>query len=376
MLSKMQTRRNFLGLLGGAAAVAAPAVVQAEPRSKGTLPSRSTKPLRSQPGSLTIRPGVEFASNSYVHAPLAPNAPIDPNSAVWVAELTRQCNVHAGGIFALVASGSPLYIVGPDQPTVRVVSASTTPGDEYLRDAYQARILAVPMPDPDHFLVEAGTDHTVCIYQPSTKTCWEMWGTEKTGRKTTDSLGRSVDEWSSWWGGRMDRIDLNPGAWTREADPNWNPDGFNYGARASGLPLMAGMMTVDELMVQKVIKHPIHLCVVEALAHQWSSPAQRTDGGSIGPQYFPEGTIFRFTPDVDLTAWVGHTWYPILVAIRDYGMVVCDRGGTLILYAENASTPVYGGVDPYASVPPGEFFIRWEWLPVNKLRVLQTTMRP
>jgi hypothetical protein len=67
--------------------------------------------------SMTLKPGREFAANSWVHTQLADNAPIDPMSATWVAEFHRMMMANQGGVGALLNSGPPLYIVGPDQPT-------------------------------------------------------------------------------------------------------------------------------------------------------------------------------------------------------------------------------------------------------------------
>ena len=366
-------RRQFLDLAAGATALPAisriarsqtyPAL-EAIPKTA----SDALNPPATSAGTFSIAPGREFAANSYVHKPLAPNAPIDPNSAAWVAELTRQVNTYSAGVVCVVSGEAPIYIVGPDQPTVKVIATSGDANAPIL----QARLLAVPMPDPDHFVVQdPGDDHSVVIYQPSTKTCWELWIAQKTGAKTTDSTGRLVDEWGARWGGRMDNIDQNPGWWSN-----------NFGASGSGLPLIAGYMTVNDLVHKRKIEHPIYLCVYATLAEHWSLPAQRTDGGNYGRQHFPDGTRFRLDAsltDADIASLASsEVWRIVLTAIRDYGMIVRDKGGGVVVYAENGANPAYGGVDPYLPAAPdnNSYCTTWKYFPVDKLVALKTTMRP
>src|SRR5262249_34298665 len=151
---------------------------------------------------------------SWVHTRLAPDAPLDPSSGALVSEFCRSMMANQNGVGAVLNSGPPLYIVGPDQPTCRVIAndpdpPATTPNAQYL----QSRFDAVPIPNPNSFEVQQASDSEVMIYQPATGKLWEFWLMVKTGRKTTDSLGHSVDEWRADWGGRMDDIASNPGWW-------------------------------------------------------------------------------------------------------------------------------------------------------------------
>jgi hypothetical protein len=74
--------------------------------------------------SLSVKPGREFAADSYVHRPLAANAEIDPRSDLWVKDLLRQIKTYYGAATVNIDKFSPpLYVVGPNQPTVRVKAA-------------------------------------------------------------------------------------------------------------------------------------------------------------------------------------------------------------------------------------------------------------
>src|SRR6202022_1779808 len=122
---------------------------------KQTLPA-------SNPPSLTIVPGREFAAHSYVHKPLAPNAPIDPKSAVWVANIQRQIKTHYGVASVNIHEYSPsIFIVSAAQPTVKVKNV-LSPGsfnpmpEPPVYPPLQAQWDAVPL--PDNFQPSLGTD--------------------------------------------------------------------------------------------------------------------------------------------------------------------------------------------------------------------------
>jgi hypothetical protein len=339
---------------------------------------------------MTLKPGREFAANSWVHTQLADNAPIDPMSATWVAEFHRMMMANQGGVGALLNSGPPLYIVGPDQPTSRVVARDPNPPIRTPNAVYaQSRWNAVPIPNPDTFVVQQASDAEVMIYQPSTKKYWEFWAMARTGRKVRDSTGRLVDEWAADWGGRMDNIDTNPGWWITDTNfPGYEGTPFKPGMVAAGIPMLAFYMTLADIL-EGEIKHPVGITLGTGDAHgpRWNSPpAQRTDGLNDDLTKIPEGLIFRLPANLDLeaypllsTAIQGQTnvWRMIAEAMKRYGMVTFDKGGTSVLFAENCMTPAYHGVDPYEPlVASGKFFnfLQFTEFPWNKMQVLKTNL--
>jgi len=357
----MIDRRRLLALAAGAPVLAL---------------GRTTATQAPPAGTFSIAPGQEFAANSYVHQKLPADAPIDRHSASYVMELDRQVRTYSRGMVCVLAGEAPVYIVGPNQPTCKVVATS---GDERA-PILQARMMAVPIPDPNNFVVQEGDDHAATIYQPSTKTLWEFWIMQKTGAQTTDSAGNAVDEWGCRWGGRMDNIDQNPGWW----GPAFNPPIVGtFGTSGSGLPLIAGYITVNDVVHKGRIEHPIHMVVYGTLAGHWSLPAQRTDGGDTSWSSFPDGAWFRLDPtltDDDLASIASsELWRQILIAVRDYGMIVRDKGGGVGVYAENPANPAYGGVNPYLPVAPDSNAFCTTWgvsFPFDKLLTLKLNLQP
>ncbi len=230
--------------------------------------------LKASAESMIVQPGREFAADSYVYKPLADNAPIDPKSPIYVANILKQIKANFGQADVNIDENTPpIYIVPAGQPTVRVKyidwenPAATFP-------PLQSRWMAVPI--PDGFQPSRGDDLEAVVYQPSSGKMWEFWAMKKTGTRIADSTGHEVDEWGAKWGGRMDDIASNPG---HRVTPR---EGYKFGTTASGIPFLAGIMTVAELK-RGAIDHVLGFALPQTMAGRWSEPAQRTDGVAKGP---------------------------------------------------------------------------------------------
>lgn len=339
----------------------------------------------ADPPSLVLTPGREFAADSYVHKPLAPGAPIDEHSAEYVKELQRQIKQYYGVASVNTHQYSPpVFIVGKDQPTVRV-KAVDREKPEWSFPPLQEQWEQVPL--PDDFAPSPGTDQEAVVYQPSTGKYWEFWLMRKTGAKVKNSAGREVDEWGARWGGHIPDLSRNPGYIPT------HPKGYKFGTTATSLPLLAGLMTIEEQR-RGVVDHAIHIALVDALSWEyWAHPAQRSDGHikpEKNPYAIPEGATFRLPADLDLDA-IDMDPYARMVAraVQKYGMVVRDKSGAVTLYAENpagryAEDPYRkpGGilrwpenVDPKNTWPLGPHTKgRLRGFPFDKLRMLKPKM--
>ena len=248
----------------------------------------------------------------------------------------------------------PVYTVPADQPKVKVTldKSSTDAQTTALRTA-----LAAGVPIPDNAVPAAGTDKNLVIYQPSTDTMWEFWLTAK-----------KADGWHTSWGGKMTDVSTNPGHFTL---PN-----NRWGAAATSLPLMGGLMRISELQSGK-IDHALALSLPEVRATMYSLPAQRTDGQITSENAVPEGTRFRLPANLDLSKIVmpGIT-RQIAVAAQKYGIVIRDRSGSIAFYAED-STPT--GTNPYSCLTclfggkyPSSLLASFPW---SKLQALKTDLQ-
>lgn len=289
--------------------------------------------------SLTIRPGREFAADSYVHRRLPDDAPIDPRTGGFVAEILRMIREHYGHASVNIDGDTPpIYIVPADQPTVRVRYVNWSNRAARFQPL-QERWAEVPL--PDDFEPSRGTDNEAVIYQPSTGRMWEFWALRRTGAQVMDSAGRQRPEWGAQWGGRMDSIATNPGYWETV-----QPQGYKFGTTATGIPFLAGLLTIEELR-RGEINHVVGFSLPEAAADRWTFPAQRSDGRSTRPNAVPQGTIFRLPADLDLDAIDMDPFARMIArAAQRHGLILWDTSGVVGFRAENPG-PRYRDGHPF-----------------------------
>ena len=257
-----------------------------------------------------------FAPDNIWDSPLAQDAALAPNSAGLAAELRRQTRMPGGTWINTTQYSVPVYTVGPNQPTVRIIADTPAPG---LQQAWDA----VPLP-PDA-RPAAGTDGCMVIYQPSTDTMWEFW-----------VMYEGAGGWHAVWGGKMEHVSSNPGYF----DGSW-------GSSATGMTWLGGLIRPQE-MAAGHIDHALALSIPQAKQGQVVWPAQRGDGIASGPDAIPEGTRFRIDPDLDLdTLHLAPAARIIARAIQDYGMIVRDQAGAVTLFGED---PLSIGSDPWPAL--------------------------
>ena len=256
-----------------------------------------------------------FAPTSFWNAPLARHAPLDALSKVYVADLRRQV-ARFGAYVNTTRYSTPVYQVPRQQRAVHVTVGGRHP-------ALSAALDGVPIPPTAR--PAAGTDGRMVVWQRSTDTLWELW-----------RAARLADGWHAAYGGRMTGVSTNPGYFTDP--PQW-------GASATSLPLLGGLMRLDELRAGR-IDHALAFGLPRPRAGVWSWPAQRTDGTVDSARAIPEGTRFRIDPALDLDRLpMAPIVRAMAVAVQRYGMVVRDRSGAVTFAAED---PTPTGANPFA----------------------------
>jgi hypothetical protein len=213
------------------------------------------------------------------------------------------------------------------------------------------------VPTPANLIVSQGTDESTTIYQPSTDTYWDFW------RAAKDASGH----WSACWGGKIEHYSHNPGIFT-------NP----LGATATGLPLGAFTIRISELQ-RGYIDHAINLVLPRTQSGCFSWPATRDDGNSAGGDIACEGQRFRLNPAFDVSTLYGAGSQVIARAMQKYGLIVSDKGGAVVTYAEDPRPyeAAHGGVNPYPAImdpdtllPPGDWPFVLTQIPVTELQAL------
>jgi len=292
-----------------------------------------------KPGAPVRRP---FAAASFWNTRLPATVPPSNDSVRLVKALNTQVE-RFGATICTTAYSTPVYRVGTRVRSIRVrLDRTIYPGTSpYALARAFARV-----PIPHGARPAEGTDGHLVIWQRSTDTMWEFWRARLVG-----------GHWHAEWGGRMRHVSSNPGYFTGRFT--------DWGATATGLPLIGGLIMERELQVGR-IRHALAMSVpaVQAGSPVW--PAQRSDGRSHALYAIPEGTRFRIRPDVDLASL--HLSAPALAiarAAQSYGMIVRDGGGSVGFYAEapknGQRNPYDRASGPFAGLKPWEILSKFPW---------------
>jgi hypothetical protein len=289
-------------------------------------------------------PGTPFAPTSFWNHRLAANAPLSPFSAHYVDELVRQ--VHDYHPWMNTTSYSvPVYVVPRNAPT-RHVTLDTWGPD--LQRAFDH------VPIPRNARASAGTDQAMTVWQPSTNRLWDFW-----------LMHRERNGWHARWGGAMDDVSRNPGYFIHSSQTN------NWGATATGLPLLGGLVTFADLQ-RGSINHALAIALVETQWAKYSWPAQRTDGSSFTPGIWaiPEGMRFRLDPHLNINRLhLPRIDRMLARAAQRYGIVVRDKAGAVVFYGQDPVTqPTNPWPAAFGNQYPNNVLALFPWSHLEALR--------
>lgn len=314
--------------------------------------------------------------------PLSPTAALHASSATWAANLRSQMSWPSGTgtmWFGDSSCAHPTYVVPDSTPLTPVHIRNASSNGISGTDLENAVSQGVPL--PAGWRPNNCSDDHVAVYQPGTGKYWEFWNMVQ----SDVNFGGSP---SAQWGGYMLDAATNVGRFRTISGPNFtHTQWWTWGATATSLPLAAGAITREDLQ-SGTIAHSLNIAVGKAMCSFRLYPAQRNDCQSTTVPV-PEGARFRLPADVDVDAAVA-AWNPgsgltaeqdasarrflrmLIVAIRDYGMVVTDQtGGGISLYFRD-----YGIADglvnwndyyPRSLVAPNVF---WRGIPMNLVQVV------
>jgi hypothetical protein len=300
-----------------------------------------------------------FASSSFWNEPVPADAPLDPTSSEVVAAFSAQiAGEQRPGHWPWInttSSSVPVYVVGADQPTVRVKLATTA-----TAPALQAAWKAVPLPPTAQ--PAAGGEKVLVVWQPSTDRLWEFWRME-----------HRADGWHAMWGGAMRRVSADAGVYGPTVWPGAKP---GWGDSASSLALTGGLISLEDLDLGQ-INHALAIAIPNVRAGVYASPAQRSDGRSSDPLALPEGAHLRLDPNLDLAALhLPPSTLMIAQAAQRYGLFVRDYSPNVAFYAQAppAGTDPYAGLEGYFEGRyPREILASFPW---SHLQLLQMQLHP
>ena len=276
-----------------------------------------------------------FSDASFWNQPIAPGPAVDPRSDALIAMLAAEHDepaLHINmqrytiGVYAVDAD-TPRHVVHQWYADTSRDDRSTELGR--LRAERRSRhrqhpdfVAAMPIPIPDHAMVDAGTDKHLAVVDYDRGVAWDMWHADR------DEQGR----WRSYTGMTYDLH--GPGVWRTEDFGIRDGESIHhYGpGRAAGVPIIAGLIMHHEILAGR-IEHKIAFACWNNAHAQFQFPAAWTDG--FCDDGLPEGAVLQLDPALDLDRFplspAGRT---IARALQEYGMVDVDNARGNVVYAE------------------------------------------
>jgi hypothetical protein len=339
-----------------------------------------------------------FSPTGPWNAPVPANPPLEPNSTQMVSYITSviaQKTAEGGGrpYINTTSYSTPVYRVGPSTPKQPI---KIEPGDKTHQQVLQNAInLNGGVPFPAGAEPAPGTDGHIVVYDDTSKKLYEFWHASSPSMNNltcTTLPWKNLQpcyrdsKWHADWGGIMDQTDTDPGWFSNQSWSGIPQDqGWNWGATATSLPLLGGLITFDDLN-SGVIRHALAGAFYNSCGAYWVAPAQRHDGNDTNANCLPEGTKLQLDPSYNVDA---DSNPPLTKAVeraaQTYGIIVRDNtGGSFGFYGEQPITtppnpyregPGVGGVDNgnkgyFGGLEAWQLFENFPW---SRLRVVQST---
>jgi hypothetical protein len=238
--------------------------------------------------------------------PWAPHCTVFPSGNVWNQRVTglpvrrdsRQLLASIGLGSRLHpdfsnhgAYGIPINVVGSRTPRYRVAFQ------------YRAESDPGPYPIPAKPKIEHGSDRHLILVDRDACRLYELYSAVRVGTKWTAGSG------AIW---NLASNALRPAGWTS--------------ADAAGLPILPGLVRYDEV-ARGAILHALRF-TAPLTRRAYIYPARHQAGATSSPQAPPMGLRIRLKRSVSLAGFAPQARI-ILVALRDYGMILADNGSPL-----------------------------------------------
>jgi hypothetical protein len=189
---------------------------------------------------------------------------------------------------------------------------------------------SLSVPIPDIAVPDTASDMHLAIIDMKSMTAWDMWGALKLPDGT----------WESNTGMKYP-LD-GPGVFNPSEFDVINGESIHFHGpgRASGVPIIAGLIMFDEVKAGE-INHKIAGASRFNAFQEFVFPATWTDG--MLPGGIPEGAVIQLDPALDLSRFdllPGEK--AVALALQKYGMVIVDWAGGNVIYAENLNHDING----------------------------------
>lgn len=259
-----------------------------------------------------------FSPDSPWNTKIPADAKIDPNSDVLVVDVGR---------------GGGLYVNMPEWSVMVKYFDSALAPRRGVRALYAGRYGAgfepgKRVPLPADTLPEGATpaqSHYVTLVDPVRNLAWD-----------TRQLGKTAEgDWFAGFGSVVDLTGTGVSAPWMQAERS----DLSAGARPSGVPLMAGLIRVDEVKAGR-IDHALAFAYPFAQTGKFLPPASTAlvaaDAASERLNGLPMGTRIQLDPAFDVDNTLLSPGAKVVArALQEYGAILVDQAGGTVLYAES-----------------------------------------
>ena len=244
-------------------------------------------------------------------------APVDPNSASYIASIDSSRQFLHADFGADPSYGIPYVVVPASQPMVAITFT-----------AYGGESDPGPYPVPINAAIEQGGDAHVLVADSGNCRLYELYHASRHGGGWAADSGAVFDLHSNA---------LRTDGWTS--------------ADAAGLPILPGLVRYEEVAAG-VIDHALRF-TVQQTQNGFIHPATHEAGvnNSSDP---PMGLRLRLSASFDLTAFHGESLV-ILTALKRYGMFVADNGSSWFVSGATDSRWNGTDLDQLKTVPGSAF---------------------
>jgi hypothetical protein len=236
------------------------------------------------------------------------HAPVDPNSAQYIAAIGASGHLHAD-FGSNPSYGIPYTVVGPHQPLVPISFSEF--GEESNPGPYP-----VPPGAPVEGAGEEGDRHVLVLQEGSCK-LYELYAARRSG--------------AGWEAGSGATFNLRSNA--------LRPEGWTS-ADAAGLPIFPLLVRYPEVHAGQ-IDHALRV-TVERSQRGYIHPATHFASDSSDPSLPPMGLRLRLKAGFNLAAYHGEALV-VLRALKRYGLIVADNGSSW--YITGAPDPRWNDED-------------------------------
>ncbi len=255
-----------------------------------------------------------FSPDSPWNQKIPQNPEIDPRSQELVEDLAGSSRWPFLGI-NIKGYSIPVYYVDSARTPTCLVKCRDAVGEGFDK----------PVPIPDGARPDPQSDRHLCIVDRKRGIEWGMWD----ARRNPDG---------SWVCGVGATADLKgPGVRPPHGRaPRWQ---LSVGARASGFPLIAGLITVEEMRAGAV-EHALALAYPHCRSRYFVPPASTAQGTTAEARPdrgIPMGGRLQLDPSIDVNRLrLSPSGRAIARALQVYGAYVCDYSGAINLYADGS----------------------------------------